>query len=157
MKNRNFTWFLSLIALAIVGAETKAEPIVPEYGLLLTRTGQSADRSSRRFSYFQFDDPVHSKLVDGTLSKFSPGEDETVGDDNRLKWKRVEFNDSGAIEERGLYLYAPVECAPGGKHLQPQLLSCSGAPEQGNKSSAASQWTRLVQGPVLRPAGSGVA
>ncbi|MHC4354101.1 MAG: carboxylesterase family protein, partial [Planctomycetota bacterium] len=116
MKNRNFTWFLSLIALTIVSAEVniraaeaKAEPIVPEYGLLLTRTGQSADRSSRRFSYFQFDDPVHSKLVDGTLSQFEPGEDEAVGDDNRLKWKRVEFNDSGAIEERGLYLYAPVE------------------------------------------------
>ena len=108
MKNRSSMWFLFLTALAIISAETKAEPVMPEYGLLLTRTGQSAGRSSRRLSYFQFEDPVHSKLIGGTLSQFEPGEDEAVGDDNRLKWKRVEFDDSGAIKERGLYLYAPV-------------------------------------------------
>jgi len=112
----NMTRLFLVMILAGTGAEANiraagAEPkgLSPEYGLLLTRTGQSADRSGRGFSYFQFDDPVRAKLVEGTLSQFRPAEGDTVGDDNRLAWKRVEFNDSGAVKERGLYLYAPVE------------------------------------------------
>lgn len=115
MKNRDFTWLFPVIVLTIAGfgkvvraVEAAIEPTSPEYGLLLTRTGQSADRSARRFSYSQFEDPVHSKLVDGTLSQYGPAEDEAVGDDDRLRWKRVEFNDAGVIEERGSYLYVPV-------------------------------------------------
>jgi len=133
MRVGNMTRLFLVMILAATGAEANiraagAEPkgLSPEYGLLLTRTGQSADRSGRGFSHFQFDDPVRAKLVEGTLSQFRPAEGDTVGDDNRLAWKRVEFNDSGAVgdrltwkrvefddsgavKERGLYLYAPVE------------------------------------------------
>ena len=95
-------------ATRVRASDAGTAPTIPEYGLLLSRTEQSVDRSSRRSSYFGFDDPVHSKLVDGTLSQFSPAEDEAVRDDGRLRWKRVEFGDNGGIKERGLYLYAPV-------------------------------------------------
>jgi hypothetical protein len=77
--------------------------------MLLARAGQSSERSSRRFSYLQFDDPVHSKLVDGTLWRFRPEQDQAAGDDSQWRWKRVEFNETGAINQRGLYLYAPLE------------------------------------------------
>ncbi|MBL7188106.1 MAG: hypothetical protein ISS70_17425 [Phycisphaerae bacterium] len=82
--------------------DTKSTAIALEFGMLLTRGGQSAERSGRRSSYSQSDDPVHSKLVDGTLSQFRPEEDQAAGDDNQWRWKRVEFNESGGIEQRGL-------------------------------------------------------
>ena len=116
MRIGDMTWLFLVMILATSGAATniraagaKPEALSPEYGLLLTRTGQSANRSDRGSSYFQFDGPVRAKLVEGTLSQFHPAEGDTVGDDNRLAWKRVEFNDSGVVKERGLYLYAPVE------------------------------------------------
>jgi len=60
-----------------------------------------------RFGPMRGNDPIRSKLVNGTLSEFHPQEDESPEGQDSLKWKSVELDDKGAVAERGSYLYIP--------------------------------------------------
>ena len=140
MYKHTTTLFCLLILSLLSGTEAVAQEAgklpettvtTPKFGLVLTRIGQSGERSRRRFSYLQFDDPVHSKLVDGTLAQYSPAESEAVGDDEQLQWKRVEFDETGGVEERSSF---DDECRFG----RVGILGCAQGEEE------VLQWTQAI-------------
>jgi len=118
MPKSSFTpvGFVSLFLLACLGtfatsargAEAKDTWIMPESGLLLTRTATTDDGGRRRGFSLDGGDPVRRRLVNGTLAQFAPEEGESLPGRDEWQWKRVDFDDNGSVEQRGYYLYAPI-------------------------------------------------
>jgi len=98
---------------------------IPKSGLLLTRSGPAARVSRRGFPSFSFSDPIRSALVSGTLSRFRPHAGDSPPGQSEWQWKQVEFDGSGAIEQRGLYLYVPIEM----DEQRAMILNASGQSE----------------------------
>ena len=61
-----------------------------------------------RFGFAGAGDPVRGRLIDGTLPQFAPEDGQPLEGQEGWQWKRVEFDESGAVRDRGSYLYAPV-------------------------------------------------
>ncbi|HNS22364.1 MAG TPA: alpha/beta hydrolase-fold protein [Sedimentisphaerales bacterium] len=80
----------------------------PKSGLLLTTRGERGRGGPPAFGARSQDDPLRSKLVDGTLAEFHPQEGQTVEGARPQQWTPVEFGPDGAVAGRGSYLYAPI-------------------------------------------------
>lgn len=114
MQKHSLTWlcFVTLFTAAGLDTtvpETAEAALMPESGLLLTRTESSTDGPRRRFGSLGSNDPIRSGLIDGTLAQYSPQADDGLDGQAGWTWKRVAFDENGAIEGRGAYLYAPIE------------------------------------------------
>jgi hypothetical protein len=114
MQKHSLTCLCLVILLAGAGLdatvpETAEAALMPKSGLLLTRTESSTDRPRRRFGSLGSNDPVRSGLIDGTLAQYRPQADDGLEGQAGWTWKPVAFDENGAIEGRGAYLYAPIE------------------------------------------------
>jgi len=113
MRRHPLTWLhlviLSAATLDVTISEITSGALMPKSGLLLTRTGSSTGGPRRRFSSLGSADPVRAKLIDGTLDQYHPQADDTIEGQEGWAWKRIDFDEEGAIEERGYYLYTAIE------------------------------------------------
>jgi predicted esterase len=118
-KRITFLLILSGLAgshgLCALGSQTHSENIkegdgafVPRSGLLLTRKGSAARGRGRGFASLPANDPVRSALVNGTLAQFQPRAGEAPPGQPDWQWSQVQFDDHGALEQRGQYLYVPL-------------------------------------------------
>ncbi len=62
-------------------------------------------------------DPVEARLADGTLADFQPSEGASLPGVERSQWRPVTLSEQGSTDERGLYLYVPVELEEAGSFL----------------------------------------
>lgn len=109
LTKRHLVILLAIACLNTTVLKAAERSLMPESGLLLTRTDSSTDRPRRRFSPLGSADTVRARLIDGTLAQYHPQADEPLEGQAGWAWKRVDFDENGGIKGRGQYLYAPVE------------------------------------------------
>lgn len=97
------------VGLDVTGLASAEDAVTLTSGLLLTRSESSTERPRRGAPSPGSADRVRAKLIDGTLAQYRPQADEAWKGQQEWTWKRVEFDENGSIEERGYYLYAPIE------------------------------------------------
>ncbi|NLH41707.1 MAG: prolyl oligopeptidase family serine peptidase [Planctomycetes bacterium] len=122
MQKKTLVWcnFVTLLCVACgaLAQESAAGggSASPQSGLLLTTRGEPGGGGRRGFGPPGAADPLSGKVVDGTLARFEPKDGQSLEGADRWVWKSVAFNSEGVVEERGSWLYVPVDSE------KPQIL-----------------------------------
>ena len=114
--------FITLCSLGSAQSETDSltHPFIAQKALVLSVDGPDGRRL--RFRGLN-PDPIHEKLVNGSLAAFHPSEGDTIPGVNGAQWKSVVLAENGSTEKRGLYLDLQVTM----KEASSVILSTSGS------------------------------